>query len=576
MNGQNASGSGGRPRGALRGNSLEANALAKLMRDWVSQAGLTLDDLRAALTPDHFPNGKVPSRTTLSGRLRGKNLEWTFVQTVADVCFADHKVMDAALGEARTKWDQHLSNPTPVPEGDSKDDSDASMLMQAHQAAIEVQRQLVTAQDALLNIRRSETVAIQQALTAQDKMMIAQDALVKSRKAEADAGQIVLILFQMLSSLNARILELGRQVERSEIAARAVPNQDDARRLLAEAEAQRDRAIAEKERAESKQREALELADKAFREIDRLKEKVSRSSGSYASPGPTPLPSVGTVASDGGSDEFLRDIDEALGKAEDVNDDGDRLTLNARSELDFIIAPFASPMHGDPPRVASTSVLPSSSELPYRIDRIYMPQAGNERDGVKKDALCNEVSLIRLIAHGGASYLLEGANRFRPALLEALDRNVHFEIIISNPWNSIDVFIKRGPRLDVDITPNNIIEIGTGSQYYRETFVPVTDAYEDLRGKYGEAIELRITPMDIPAGTLLTSEAGFYEPYVLIDHEYRASRGMKTFEIRFSRATRLYEESLAGFTTQWELASSLDYFRQNEELYRSRLRSMMQ
>jgi hypothetical protein len=219
--------------------------------------------------------------------------------------------------------------------------------------------------------------------------------------------------------------------------------------------------------------------------------------------------------------------------------------------------------------------LPSSLELPYHIDHLYLPQDGEERNAAKKEALRKEGSLVRLIAHGGASYLLEGAHRFRPVMLEALERHVHFEIIISNPWNSLGVFINRDLHPDVEVTADNIIDHIRNSPYYRETFVAVTEAYEELRATYGEAIELRLTPMDIPATTLLTSEGGFYEPYVTTDPEYRTNHGMKTFEVRFNRATRLYEDSLAGFATQWELAGSLAHFRQFEEQYQSRLRLLM-
>ncbi|WP_406440743.1 hypothetical protein OHB14_17535 [Streptomyces sp. NBC_01613] len=219
--------------------------------------------------------------------------------------------------------------------------------------------------------------------------------------------------------------------------------------------------------------------------------------------------------------------------------------------------------------------LPASLELPYHIDHFYLPQDTAARNEAKKEALRKEGSLVRLIAHGGASYLLEGANRFRPVMLEALDRHVHFEIIISNPWNSLGVFINKDLHPDIEVTADNIIEHIRNSKYYGETFVAVTEAYEELRATYGEAIELRLTPMDIPATTLLTSDGGFYEPYVTTDPEYRTSHGMKTFEVRFNRATRLYEDSLAGFATQWELASSLDHFREFEEQYQSRLRLLM-
>ena len=256
---------------------------------------------------------------------------------------------------------------------------------------------------------------------------------------------------------------------------------------------------------------------------------------------------------------------------------------SALATLDHIAGTTSAVLGVDHPQTLATldsraripAELPPSLELPYHIERLYLPREGEERNSAKREALRREGSLVKVIAHAGASYLLRNPERFQPTIIEALDRHVHFEIIISNPWNSLGVFINRATSSEAGVTAENIVDLIKNSVYYRETFVAVTSEYQKLRRKYGERIELRLTPMDIPATTLLTSDVGFYEPYVTTDPEYRTSHGMTTFEVRFNRATRLYEDNLAGFATQWGLASKLDHFLKNEGSYQSRLRTLM-
>ncbi|HEY1155605.1 MAG TPA: hypothetical protein VGE95_04850, partial [Arthrobacter sp.] len=81
--------------GPLKGPTKQANATAALLRSWLDNARLRIDDVVPLLTPEHFSDGRVPGRSTISERLAGVRLEEDFVQAIADVCSAD----DAALRE---------------------------------------------------------------------------------------------------------------------------------------------------------------------------------------------------------------------------------------------------------------------------------------------------------------------------------------------------------------------------------------------------------------------------------------------------------------------------------------------
>lgn len=79
----------------MKGRSKQDNAVAGLLRSWLDEAQLRIDDVVAQLTPEHFSGGKIPSRSTVGERLAGVCLDDEFVQAIADICSGD----DAALRE---------------------------------------------------------------------------------------------------------------------------------------------------------------------------------------------------------------------------------------------------------------------------------------------------------------------------------------------------------------------------------------------------------------------------------------------------------------------------------------------
>lgn len=223
-------------------------------------------------------------------------------------------------------------------------------------------------------------------------------------------------------------------------------------------------------------------------------------------------------------------------------------------------------------RVASSAVV----GVREHIERIYTPRTNAKRNYAKMAALQREKHSVRLIAHAGASYFLGPLHRFMAPVTRCLEFGVSFRIIISNPWNSLGAFFAVGGSGGAaERTPEQVIRSIESSNYYRATFVPVLQAYEGLRQRFGELIELRLTPMDVPGSTLITSDVGFFEPYMTANLEARTQHGLQSFEIEFTTISRYYELSVELFETQWLRSSTVDQFRAREEDYKRQLQQFI-
>ncbi|MBH1933799.1 hypothetical protein I5Q34_05720 [Streptomyces sp. AV19] len=97
--------------GSPHGVSADADELARLMRSWVDEAGLSVRDLVARLQPEHFRDGHVPGRTTVSQRLAGVNPQWDFIEAVADVCSRDRAGFNRKQEAALPAWQRYCAAP---------------------------------------------------------------------------------------------------------------------------------------------------------------------------------------------------------------------------------------------------------------------------------------------------------------------------------------------------------------------------------------------------------------------------------------------------------------------------------
>ncbi|GAA2355891.1 hypothetical protein [Streptomyces violaceusniger] len=103
----------GLPWGVLRGADQELNEIAKELRTWLDDAGITVAALHGRLTPDHFPDGVVPAQRKLYDFCAGKDLTWAFVEAVADACTpGDAPAQEQKLSPVRQMWETARTNPS--------------------------------------------------------------------------------------------------------------------------------------------------------------------------------------------------------------------------------------------------------------------------------------------------------------------------------------------------------------------------------------------------------------------------------------------------------------------------------
>lgn len=212
--------------------------------------------------------------------------------------------------------------------------------------------------------------------------------------------------------------------------------------------------------------------------------------------------------------------------------------------------------------------------LRENIDKTYRPRDNERRNQAKSEAIRREKKLIRIIAFAGASYFMGPLDRYKPVLEDRLSMGVKAKVIISNPWNSAATFFLAGEAPSVRDVEAAMRNIEDGD--YMQTFKPVITSYRRLRSEYADRIQLRIAPMDIPGTSLLTSEVGFFEPYMTADPRDRTRRGLKTFEIEFSQISHFYEVESWAFEEYWTISNTVEEYEASEDVFKSLLRQRLE
>ncbi|WP_374211019.1 DUF742 domain-containing protein [Streptomyces sp. MCA2] len=307
----------------MKGVSEEANNLAMLLRAWLNEADMSLDRLMPELKPEHFMSGRIPSRTTVSERLAGVRLEWEFVEAVADACSprstAQHQFL---LEQARA-----IQNQT------AKQAAGPRELAESSREA---------------GARAAELVAVQrQSLVLSDKLLLAMERAVELERERNNANQMVLVLLAMVDRLQRNIETLSAERDGRRPSSARHTNVEEIHERLARSEEQRRTAEAELERARAERSKADRLAEEAAEQLQALKEELEslRQGGPGAPQQPDEKESAvaTSVAMRDAIDADADDIDQALAKASRHLDAGanrlvrlaDELHQNASISLDI-------------------------------------------------------------------------------------------------------------------------------------------------------------------------------------------------------------------------------------------------
>ncbi|HET6354621.1 hypothetical protein [Streptomyces sp.] len=284
-----------------------------MLRRWLDTAGLKIEDLRGTLSPDHFTNQAVPSRTTVSERLAGVNLQWDFVEAVADACSDSNETSSRLLSEARSLLDR-ISSATPPAQSEGRQSA----------AAAKSPQNMATKEAA-------ELVAAQRhSLALSDKLLRAMERSAELEQARNNANHMVLILLTMVDKLRRDVATLTGERERMQTARKVQEDQSPLRGVrerLERSESQRAAAETELARAHTEREKADRLAEQAAEQVRVLTEELDRLRGGHSDAlhaEPSQLAPIVTV-SDASTDD-TDDIDLALFRASQVLDgEADRL-----------------------------------------------------------------------------------------------------------------------------------------------------------------------------------------------------------------------------------------------------------
>ncbi|MFE6332068.1 FxSxx-COOH system tetratricopeptide repeat protein [Streptomyces sp. NPDC057806] len=268
---------------------------------------MRVDDLLARLTPEHFANGRVPSRSTVSERLAGIGLQEDFVQAVADVCSRDAAERDRLLGLAEA----------------------------ARQGAMRPGSVAGTAGPAA----EAELVIVQQrSIAVSDKLVRAMERAAQLERERNDANQMVLVLLAMVDKLHRDIDALAREKDRLRASRSVHPELGHVQERLARSEQQRVTAEAELESARAERRKADRLVEEASAQVRLLTEELQRLRGEM--PGPV-------VDDHAREPAAVLDVQGALGSADDDMDLALAKAARHRADRADRLDQLASELHLD-------------------------------------------------------------------------------------------------------------------------------------------------------------------------------------------------------------------------------------
>lgn len=283
----------GRPWAEARGTSQEINEIVHTLRGWLDASNVSVATLHRLLTPEHFDGSpkSVPPIWRLREQLNGVRLTWELTEAVADVCFPDETVEEAAdrIGQVRRWWDAASTSPTAA-------HSDPTYNL------VEAQKHTIRALEELNRVRQAYEV---------------------SEQARLQALQVATVLFALLGQTQAQVAQLTRQLDA--LRAADSPRPFDELRTegrLDRAQKQTEDLRLQLSRAEEERDRAQQVADLAARQIHQLEEQLrdlrpgTEPDAQAQSRAEVTLPGPASMA----DDDALDQVDAALQKARDVLD----------------------------------------------------------------------------------------------------------------------------------------------------------------------------------------------------------------------------------------------------------------
>lgn len=293
---------GGRPWGPIRAESEEAAALARFLRAQVDASGKTLTVLA-----DEIGYSKSRIGAFLAGNVSGERFVTALVSatTVREPRLRERRLTEAA------KLLYAAEHPSPT-----------TASTPAASAAVE------------LAAARAQQVETYERLT---RALEQQNQL---HEAAGNSTKLIMVLLSMINKLEQRITDLTGEADQLRAAQGDPVILKSTRQQLARAQDQERRAQLELARAQEKQRQTEDLAAQVQARVDQLTDELDRlRTGSSDSVADDTVPARIPQQTSASADPVGDDIDQALARAIEVNDQDDNLLKRITDDLRTVSGP---------------------------------------------------------------------------------------------------------------------------------------------------------------------------------------------------------------------------------------------
>jgi stress response protein SCP2 len=304
---------------------------------------MRMDDVLEQLTPEHFADERIPSRSTMSERLAGIGLRDDFVQAIADIC--------------------------------SKNAADRAQLLAQAETARQSASRAASDTEVGSSAVEAELVIVQQrSIAVSDKLVRAMERAAQLERERNDANQMVLVLLAMVDKLRRDTDTLTRERDRLRASRSVHTELEQVHEQLARSEHQRVTAETELERARAERQKADQLAEEAAEQVRLLTEELERLRGEVPDPDADHSAQLPTAAPDlqDALNSAADDIDLALVKAaRHLDDRADRLDQLA-SELHLDNHPDNLPASTDAPdNLSDNALIPREEDATLTPEEVF-------------------------------------------------------------------------------------------------------------------------------------------------------------------------------------------------------------
>lgn len=202
----------------------------------------------------------------------------------------------------------------------------------------------------------------------------------------------------------------------------------------------------------------------------------------------------------------------------------------------------------------------------------------------RKSEDLNDAEYIKLVAHSGHSYLSIYANRFYDEVTNCLEKGGTVKFLLANPYSEMGYYITVGNNSNnnslvdalEEFDNERAVEIIGESSWNKNKQSVAIEGYKELKGIFGDRIQLRMCNYEMNATILITDKCAYFEPYL---HCLGSERGMNAFETRIRRdekSEKLYKSFSNYFDMLWSISEDYDEYEKNVEIHKSNLKKWLE